>query len=38
MVPSDHGIPGLGFRCVIEDVVATESEIAASLAKAPARG
>lgn len=30
-VPSDHGMQGLGFRCVIEDVVATESEIAASL-------
>lgn len=30
-VPSDHGMPGLSFRCVIEDVVATEEEIAASL-------
>ena len=36
-VPSDHGIPGLGFRCIIEDVVATEDEIAASLTRKPAR-
>jgi hypothetical protein len=26
-VPTDHGVPGLGFRCVIEDHVASESEI-----------
>lgn len=35
-VPSDHGIAGLGFRCIIEDVVATEHEIAASLTRKPA--
>jgi hypothetical protein len=34
-VPSDHGMPGLAFRCIIEDVVATENEIAASLSKTP---
>jgi hypothetical protein len=32
-VPSDHGMPGLGFRCVIEDHVASESEIVAALAR-----
>ena len=31
-VPADHGIPGLAFRCVIEDRVATESEIEAAMA------
>lgn len=31
-VPSDHGMPGLSFRCVIEDHVSTEDEIAAALA------
>ncbi|MFG5140207.1 hypothetical protein O8I32_07880, partial [Campylobacter lari] len=30
-VPSDHGMPGLAFRCVIEDRVATEGEIAAAV-------
>ncbi len=30
-VPSDHGMAGLGFRCVIEDHVASESEIVAAL-------
>jgi hypothetical protein len=32
-VPSDHGMPGLGFKCVIEDHVSTEAEIAAALAR-----
>lgn len=32
-VPSDHGMPGLSFRCVIEDQVSTEDEIAAFLAR-----
>lgn len=26
-VPSDHGMPGLNFRCVIEDHVATERDV-----------
>jgi len=30
-VPTDHGMPGLGFRCVIEDRIATEADIAAAL-------
>lgn len=30
-VPTDHGVPGLHFRCVIEDFVATEDAIAAEL-------
>jgi len=30
-VPTDHGMPGLDFRCIIEDHVATEAEIAAAL-------
>jgi len=30
-VPTYHGISGLGFRCVIEDRVATESDIAGAL-------
>jgi hypothetical protein len=32
-VPSDHGMPGLGFKCVIEDHVSTEAEIAAALVR-----
>jgi hypothetical protein len=35
-VPSDHDMPGLAFRCIIEDVVATEREIAESLTRMPA--
>ncbi|WP_277923767.1 methyl-accepting chemotaxis protein [Sphingomonas sp. TREG-RG-20F-R18-01] len=31
-VPSDLGMPGLAYRCVIEDRVATEDEIAKALA------
>lgn len=38
IVPSDHGMPGLGFRCVIEDHVATEDQIAAALTGEPVRG
>ena len=30
-VPSDHGVPGLRFRCVIEDRVATDREIVAAV-------
>ncbi|RZL71836.1 MAG: hypothetical protein EOP66_14440 [Sphingomonas sp.] len=30
-VPSDHGMSGLGFRCVIEDRVATDQQIVAAL-------
>jgi len=30
-VPSDLGMPGLAYRCVIEDCVATEDEIATAL-------
>jgi hypothetical protein len=30
-VPTDHGIPGLDFRCVIEDHVASDSEIVAAM-------
>lgn len=29
--PTDHGMPGLAFRCIIEDHVASEEEIAAAL-------
>lgn len=36
-VPSDHGMPGLAFRCVIEDHVATEDEVAAVLSRKLAR-
>lgn len=32
-VPTDHGIPGLAFRCIIEDHVETEQEIVSALAK-----
>ncbi|RYF21041.1 MAG: hypothetical protein EOO77_06820 [Oxalobacteraceae bacterium] len=32
-VPSDHGMPGLRLRCIIEDHVATENDIALTLAK-----
>jgi hypothetical protein len=31
-VPSDHGVSGLNFRCVIEDHLASESDIVAALA------
>ena len=30
-VPTDHGIPGLDFRCVIEDHVSSDSEIVAAM-------
>jgi len=30
-VPTDHGMSGLNFRCIIEDHVATEAEIAVAL-------
>ena len=30
-VPTDHGIPGLAFRCIIEDHVAREDDIASAL-------
>ncbi|KQN94038.1 hypothetical protein ASE95_03910 [Sphingomonas sp. Leaf231] len=30
-VPSDHGVSGLAFRCVIEDHVASDSEIVAAM-------
>lgn len=33
-VPTDHGIPGLAFRCVIEDHVAREDDIAVALRSA----
>ena len=32
-VPTDHGVAGLGFRCVIEDHVETESQIAAAFGR-----
>lgn len=34
-VLTDHGMPGLNFRCVIEDYVATDDEIAIALRKRP---
>ncbi|WP_083500236.1 methyl-accepting chemotaxis protein [Sphingomonas endophytica] len=34
-VPSDHGVPGLNFRCIIEDHVATDSEIVAAVSGRP---
>ncbi|WP_019515663.1 cache domain-containing protein [Sphingomonas sp. Mn802worker] len=36
-VPTDHGIPGLAFRCIIEDRVAREDEIAGTLRLRAAR-
>jgi hypothetical protein len=37
-VPTDHGKQGLAFRCVIEDRVATEAEVAAVLLRSGALG
>lgn len=37
IVPTDHGVPGLNFRCVIEDRVPTSTEIEAALTGRSAR-
>lgn len=31
-VPSDHGVPGLNFRCVIEDHVVSDTDVMAAMA------